>query len=44
MYGGRLPLSVEEGAKPPTDLSEFEQPAMVVVVPFVAPVARAAAE
>ena len=37
-----LPLSIEEGAAPPTDLSEFEQPAIVVVIPFEV-VARAAA-
>jgi hypothetical protein len=34
MYGGRLPPAIEDGAKPPTDLSEFEAPAMVVVIPF----------
>ncbi len=41
---GRLPLSVEEGAKPPTDMSEFEQPIMIVLIPFAAPATRAAAE
>jgi predicted RNase H-like HicB family nuclease len=34
MYGGRLPIAIEDGATPPTDLSEFEQPTMVVVIPF----------
>jgi hypothetical protein len=34
MYDGRLPRSIEDGAKPPTDLSGFEQPAFVVVIPF----------
>jgi hypothetical protein len=28
-----LPLSIEAGAKPPADLSEFESP-LVVVIPF----------
>ena len=36
MYGGRLPPAIEDGATPPTDLSEFDQPAMVVVIPFAA--------
>lgn len=40
MHGGRLPRSIEDGATPPTDLTEFQAPAMVVVIPFV----RAAAE
>ena len=31
---GDLPLSIEGRARPPTDLSEFEQPALVVVIPF----------
>ena len=31
---GDLPLSIEDGAKPPADLSEFERPTMVVVIPF----------
>ena len=35
--GLALPLSVEEGAEPPADLSEFEQPTMVVLIPFVTP-------
>jgi hypothetical protein len=30
-----LPLSIEEGATPPADLSEFDQPTIVVVIPFV---------
>jgi predicted RNase H-like HicB family nuclease len=29
-----LPLSIEDGAKPPIDLSEFEQPTIVVLIPF----------
>jgi len=45
MHGGRLPPSIEEdGATPPADLSEFQSPAMVVVIPFATSVARAAAE
>ena len=32
--GLALPLSVEDGAKPPADLSAFEQPTIVVVIPF----------
>lgn len=44
MHGGRLPRSIEDGATPPTDLSDFQAPAMVVVIPFAAPVTRAAAE
>jgi hypothetical protein len=32
-HGGQLPLSIEGGAKPPADLSDFEQP-LVVVIPF----------
>jgi predicted RNase H-like HicB family nuclease len=31
---GRLPLSIEDGARPPADLSEFEKPTIVVVVPY----------
>jgi predicted RNase H-like HicB family nuclease len=34
MYGGRLPPAIEDGALPPTDLSDFRTPAMVVVIPF----------
>jgi predicted RNase H-like HicB family nuclease len=34
MYAGRMPRSIEDGAKPPADLSDFEQPAFVVVIPF----------
>jgi hypothetical protein len=37
MYGGRLPPAIEEGAQPAADLSEFEQPTMVAVIPFAAP-------
>jgi predicted RNase H-like HicB family nuclease len=44
MHGGRLPPSIEDGAAPPDDLSEFRSPAMVVVIPFAASLARAAAE
>jgi predicted RNase H-like HicB family nuclease len=32
--GLALPRSIEDGAKPPADLSEFEQPTIVVVIPF----------
>lgn len=42
VHGGRLPPSIEDGATPPTDLSEFQAPVMVVVIPFA--VAAAAAE
>jgi predicted RNase H-like HicB family nuclease len=34
MHGGRMPPSIEEGATPPADLSDFETPARVVVIPF----------
>jgi len=44
MHGGRLPPSIKDGATPPADLSEFQAPAMVVVIPYAAPVAVAAAE
>jgi hypothetical protein len=44
MHGGRLPPSIEDGAAPPDDLSELRSSAMIVVIPFVASVARAAAE
>jgi len=44
MHGGRLPPSIEDGATPPTALSEFQSPVMVVVIPFAASVTRAAAE
>jgi hypothetical protein len=45
MDDGQLPRSIEDGATPPGDLSDFDQPAMVVVIPFEpAAVARAAAE
>jgi hypothetical protein len=44
MHGGSLPPSIEDGAAPPDDLSEFRSLAMVVVIPFAASVARAAAE
>jgi predicted RNase H-like HicB family nuclease len=44
MYGGPMPPAIEDGAKPPTDLSEFNQPTMVVVIPFAVPVTQAAAE
>ena len=44
MDGGQLPRSIEEGATPPTDLSEFSHPTMIVVIPFSVPITRAAAE
>jgi hypothetical protein len=44
MHGGRLPPSIEDGSAPPADLSEFQSPAMVVVIPFATVVTRAAAE
>lgn len=44
MHGGRLPPAIEDGATPPSDLSEFRAPAMVVVIPFATPVTRAAAD
>ena len=31
---GQLPRSIEDGAMPPADLSEFEDPTIVVVVPY----------
>ena len=36
MDGGRPPRSIEDAAKPPTDLTDFEPPVMVVVTPFEA--------
>lgn len=42
MHLGSLPRAIEEGAPLPTDLSEFEQPAMVVVIPFEAEAREAA--
>ena len=44
MHGGRLPPSVEDGAAPPDDLSQFRSPSMVVVIPFAPSVSHAAAE
>jgi predicted RNase H-like HicB family nuclease len=32
--GMALPRSIEDGAMPPADLSEFEEPTVVVVVPY----------
>jgi hypothetical protein len=32
--GNQMPLSIEDRAKPPADLSGFEQPTIVVVIPF----------
>ena len=32
--GDVLPLSIEDGARPPADLSDYEQPALIVVIPF----------
>jgi predicted RNase H-like HicB family nuclease len=43
MHGGRLPIAIEDGARPPADLSQFAQPAMVVVIPFEPANAAAAA-
>lgn len=40
--GDRLPLSIEDGAKPPADLSDYENP-LVVVIPFEAVARKAAA-
>jgi predicted RNase H-like HicB family nuclease len=34
MHGGRLPPTIEDGASPPTDLSDFRAPALIVVIPF----------
>jgi hypothetical protein len=31
---GQLPRSIEDGAQPPADLSDFERQTMIVVVPF----------
>ncbi|MCL2430429.1 MAG: hypothetical protein FWD12_14455 [Alphaproteobacteria bacterium] len=36
--GDELPPSIEAGAKPPTDLSDFERPTMVLVISFEAAV------
>jgi hypothetical protein len=44
MGGDQLPQSIEDGATPPSDLSDFQQPTMIVVIPFSTPVTRAAAE
>ena len=41
MHGGRLPLAIEDGAVPPTDLSEFQAPVMVIVIPFEPAIAGA---
>ena len=41
--GMGLPRSIEDGAKPPADLSEFEQPTIVVVVPYAPAVTAKAA-
>jgi hypothetical protein len=40
---GNLPLSIEDGAKPPADLSGYDN-ALVVVIPFAKALASAAAE
>jgi hypothetical protein len=38
-----LPLSIEDGAKPPVDLSDYDPRSIVVVIPFEpATVAKAA--
>ena len=39
-----LPRSIEDGATPPADLSDYDPHAIVVVIPFAEPVTRAAAE
>jgi len=39
----QLPPAIESGAALPTDLSEFDEPAMVVVIPFKFVVSEAAA-
>lgn len=41
--GDDLPRSIEDGAMPPTDLSEFGPDVMVVVIPFGPVVENAAA-
>lgn len=41
--GDHLPRSIEEGATPPTELSDFEPPFLVVVIPFDLVVEKAAA-
>ena len=41
MYGDCLPPAIEDGTMPPADLSDFEQPVMVIVIPFPAPQAAA---
>lgn len=38
-----LPPAIEDGAPLPTDLSDFDQPAFVVVVPFAHEEAKSAA-
>jgi hypothetical protein len=44
MHGGTLPRSIEDGALPPagTDLADFEDDPLIVVIPFEV-TARAAA-
>ena len=37
-----LPRSIEDGAKPPTNLSDYEDP-LVVVIPFIPQVVKQAA-
>jgi len=39
-----LPRSIEDGAMPPADLSDYDPQAIVVVIPFAASITRAAAE
>ena len=34
MHGGGLPPAIEDGARPPADMCQFQQTVMVVVVPF----------
>ena len=38
-----LPLSIEAGAKPPADLSDYDPRSIVVVIPFEPATAKAAA-
>ena len=39
-----LPRSIEDGAMPPADLSDYDPQAIVVVIPFATSITRAAAE
>lgn len=44
MDGGELPRSIEDGAAPPDDLSEYERGAFIAVIPFEPTFVQAAAE